>query len=65
MPFYTAQKLENVATYFVGDIIAGASAEKADMSTGDRIISINGTAVTGMHNADVIQIVKPRSVMDI
>ena len=63
MIYYPAlRKMENIATYFIGDIIAGGSAEKTDMSTGDRIVSINGTTVTGMKNGDVVQIVKQRLV---
>ena len=46
--------------YFVGDIIAGGSAERSDMNTGDRIVSINGTSVTGLDNQTVIDIVRQR-----
>ena len=52
--------LENVTSYYVGDIIAGSPADKADMHEGDRIISLNGRPVTSRPNSDVLHIVRTR-----
>lgn len=52
--------MESVRTYFIGDIIAGSSAEKVDMHDGDRVVSINGVPVTGLENAQVLSIISAR-----
>ena len=49
-----------MTVYFVGDIIAGSAAERSELNTGDRIVSINGIAVTGKENEQVLGIVRVR-----